>query len=77
MKYLKIVTVGLFIFSLSACSKKIMDDINKDVNDPTSVPAANIFPSAVIETVFGTTGTDLAWYSSVFTEQSAGGDEQL
>lgn len=77
MKYLKIVTAGLFIFSLSACSKKIMDDINKDVNDPTSVPAANIFPSAVIETVFGTTGTDLAWYSSVFTEQSAGVDEQF
>ena len=77
MKYLKIATIGFFIFSLSACSKKVMTDINKDLNDPTVVSAANVFPSAIVETAFGTTGTDLAWYASLFTEQSAGVDEQF
>lgn len=77
MKYIRIITTAVIIFSLSACSKKVMTDINKDVNDPTNVPAANILPSAIVETAFGTTGTDLAWYASVFTEQSAGVDEQF
>lgn len=77
MKYIRIITTGLIIFSLSACSKKVMTDINKDVNDPKNVPPANILPSAIVETAFGTTGTDLAWYASVFTEQSAGVDEQF
>lgn len=77
MKYLKIILTGIIAFSLSSCTKSVMDNINRDVNDPTNVPAANILPSAIVETVFGTTGTDLAWYSSVFTEQSAGVDEQF
>lgn len=79
MKYLKIITAAFIIFSLSACSKNIMDKINADVNDPApaDVPASNILPSAIIATAFGTAGTDLAWYSSVYTEQSAGVDEQL
>lgn len=77
MKYLKYITIITFILSLSACSKKVMDKINKDLNDPTQVPAATELPSAIIETSFGTTGTDLAWYSSLFVEQSAGADEQF
>lgn len=54
-----------------------MDKINKDLNDPTNVPASTELTSAIVETVFGTTGTDLAWYSSLFVEQSAGADEQF
>lgn len=76
MKYLKIIASGIIILSMSACSKKVMDKINKDVNDPTTVPPANILPSAIVVTAFSVTGTDLAWYSSVYTEQSAGVDEQ-
>jgi SusD/RagB-like outer membrane lipoprotein len=77
MKYIKYITIITFILSFSACSKKVMDKINKDLNDPTVVPAATELPSATVETVFGTTGTDLAWYSSMFVEQSAGADEQF
>jgi hypothetical protein len=77
MKYLKYITIITFILSLSACSKKVMDKINKDLNDPTNVPAATELPTAIIQTAFGTTGTDLAWYASLFVEQSAGADEQF
>lgn len=77
MKYIRIITAGVFILCLSACSKSKLTDINRDLNDATEVPPANILPSAIVETAFGTTGTDLAWYSSVFIEQSAGVDEQF
>lgn len=77
MKYIKIITAGVFILCFSSCSKDKLTDINKDLNDPTDVPASTILPSAIIETAFGTTGTDLAWYSSLFIEQSAGVDEQF
>ena len=77
MKYLRFIIVAGIIFSFSACSKEKLTDINTDLNDPTVVPAANILPSAIVETAFGTTGTDLAWYASLFVEQSAGCDEQF
>ncbi|MBN9351518.1 MAG: SusD/RagB family nutrient-binding outer membrane lipoprotein [Chitinophagaceae bacterium] len=77
MKYIKFLSAGVLILFLASCSKKTMDSINRDLNDPTDVPAANILPSAIVSTVFGTAGTDLAWYSSVYTEQSAGVDEQF
>lgn len=79
MKYLRIIAASVFILSFSACSKGVMDRLNVDRNDPApqDVLTVNILPSAIVETVFGTTGTDLAWYSSVYTEQSAGVDEQF
>lgn len=77
MKYSKILISGIIILSLTACSKKIMTDINRDRNDATTVPPANILPSAIITTAFSVTGADLAWYSSLFTEQSTGVDEQF
>ncbi len=77
MKYLRIITAGVVILCFSACSKSKLTEINKDLNDPTNLPASNILPSAIVETAFGTTGTDLAWYSSLFIEQSAGTDEQF
>lgn len=77
MKYLKnIIIAGLF-FSLAGCSKKEMDRINTDLNNAKDVAAANELPSVIVESSFGTTGTDIAWYSSVFIEHSAGGDGQL
>jgi len=77
MKYIRIITAGAFALCFSACSKSTLTKINKDLNDPTSVAPANILPSAIVETSFGTTGTDLAWYSSLFIEQSTGVDEQF
>lgn len=79
MKYLKVLAAAVITLSFSACSKGVMDRLNTDRNDPApqDVSTANILPSAIVETVFGTTGTDLAWYSSLYSEQSAGVDEQF
>lgn len=77
MKYLQYIMIFCGAVAFSGCSKTVMDKINKDRNDPLDVPATTELPSAIIKTSFETTGADLAWYSSLFTEQSAGGDEQF
>ncbi len=71
MKYSKYIIVAGLCFSLAACSKKEMDRINTDLNDAKDVRAANELPAVVVETAFSS-GTDIAWYASVYTEQNAG-----
>ncbi|BAV08737.1 Starch-binding associating with outer membrane [Filimonas lacunae] len=78
MKRLKYTIVAaLLTMAMPACTEKELDNINKNLNDPTNAPAVNELPSVIVESSFGTTGTDLAWYSSLFVEHSAGGDEQF
>lgn len=73
-KYLVLI---LSIVAISSCSDDIMDDINKDLNNSTNVESKFMLPSVIVETAFGTAGSDIAWYSSVYIEQSAGTFGQL
>lgn len=77
MKYIKYYLLGGLLLILASCSEKALDNINKDVNDPTSVLSTNELPSVIVESSYGTTATDMAWYASLFIEQSAGVDEQF
>lgn len=77
MKYLYSIIITGFVFFLSSCSKSEMDRINTNLNDAKDVQAANELPNVIVESAFGTTGTDIAWYSSVFVEHSAGTFGQL
>jgi hypothetical protein len=77
-KIFNILLVSLLVSPLFiSCSEKQMEDVNKDVNNASNVLAANILPTVIDETSFGTTGTDIAWYSSVFMEYNAGTYGQL
>ena len=75
--YLKYISVLLIAGGITGCSKTKMDEINRNLNSPLDVSAANELPSVIVESAVGTTGTDLAWYASVFTEQNAGSYGQL
>jgi Starch-binding associating with outer membrane len=77
MKYLNYILIAGLLFALSSCSKTELDRINTDLNNAKNVQAANELPTVMVESSFGTTGTDIAWYSSVFVEQSAGTYGQL
>lgn len=77
MKSIKSYFCIVLLFLLWGCSEDTMDRINKDLNDATDVPAINELPDVIVESAFGTTGTDMAWYASLFIEQSAGTDEQF
>lgn len=49
-----------------------MDNINKDVNNALTMSAQSEIPDAELKSAFETTGTDIAWYATVYVEQSAG-----
>lgn len=49
-----------------------MDEINKEKNETTEMSADYIITDCGLKTAFETTGTDIAWYSSVYIEHSAG-----
>ena len=72
MKTLKLIILTIFTLSIFSCSEDIMDEINKEKNDTESMPAANILPSIITQSAFESTGTDLAWYATVYCEHSAG-----
>ncbi|MBN1416954.1 MAG: SusD/RagB family nutrient-binding outer membrane lipoprotein [Bacteroidales bacterium] len=75
LKYIAIVT--LIIWVSGSCTEDAMDKVDTNHNDPTEVPINLILPQTIMSTVFGLSGCDLAWYSSVYVEQTTGVHGQL
>lgn len=71
-KILNILLSGLLVFAAWSCSEDTMDDINKNVNDPTDVASRLIITDAMVRSAFSITGSDLAWYASVYIEHNVG-----
>jgi|SRR5690554_6774234 len=71
-KTLNISMIGLLMIVLWSCSKDVMDDINKNVNDPTDVSSKLIITDAMITSGFSITGSDLAFYASIYSEHNVG-----
>ena len=61
-----------WLLLLVSCSESIMEDINKNVNDPTNVASRLIITDAMTSTAFSVTGTDFAFYASVYIEHNTG-----
>ena len=72
MKTIKIFLMAVVLLFVSSCSEDKMDQINQDVNDALSMSAQSELPDAILKSAFETTGTDIAWYATVYVEQSAG-----
>lgn len=62
----------MMVFTAMSCSEDIMDDINKNVNDPTDVGSSLILTDAMVASAFSITGSDLAFYSSIYIEHNTG-----
>lgn len=77
MKKLLYIYLIAGVLLIVSCSKSVMDEVNRDRNDAPNVQAINELPNVEVETAFGTTGTDLAWYASVYIEHNAGTFGQL
>lgn len=71
MKSIKVLLM-IAAVALTACSEDIMDDINKNVNDPTKVASRFILTDVMTSTAFSITGADYAFYSSVYMEYNVG-----
>ncbi|MDD4698614.1 MAG: SusD/RagB family nutrient-binding outer membrane lipoprotein [Fermentimonas sp.] len=65
------ILLGILGISIS-CSEDIMDDINKNVNDPENMSSRLILTDMMTSTAFSVTGSDLAFYASVYIEHNAG-----
>lgn len=71
-KIFSILLSGLFVLGVWSCSEDIMDDINKNVNDPTEVGSNLIITDAMVASAFSVAGSDLAFYASVYIEHNVG-----
>ena len=65
--FIAIISFGILFFA-SSCSEDLMDDINKNVNDPESMSSRLMLTDLMTTTAFSITGSDLAFYSSVYIE---------
>ncbi|MDO4228265.1 MAG: SusD/RagB family nutrient-binding outer membrane lipoprotein [Capnocytophaga sp.] len=54
------------------CSEDLLDDINKDMNNPTEVPAKNILADVIVSTAVRSVGGDLNTYMTTFVEHETG-----
>jgi hypothetical protein len=72
MKTFKILLITIATLLITSCSEDIMDKVNKDVNNALTMSAQSELPDIILKTAFENTGTDIAWYATVYVEQSAG-----
>lgn len=59
-------------FSLWSCSEDIMDEINKDVNNPSDMTSRLIITDAMTSSAFNIAGGDFNFYASIYIEHNAG-----
>lgn len=62
---------------LASCTEDIMDEINKNPNNPTEVPSRLIITDAMNSSVVSVANGDYAIYASVFIEHQVGVFNQL
>jgi hypothetical protein len=72
MRTIKIFLYLAIVSLLFSCSQKKMDYVNQDRNDALDMPSKTIIPDIELKTAFEVAGTDIAWYATVYIEQSAG-----
>lgn len=72
MKTFKLLLITIALLVVTACSENVMDDINKDRNNALTMSAQSELPDVILKSAFETTGTDIAWYATVYIEHSAG-----
>ncbi len=75
MKQLKIVNLFVLAASvvlISSCSKKELDKVNANPNNPSDVQAKFILTDMMTSTAFSVVGGDVSLYSSVYLEHEVG-----
>lgn len=71
------IMLAVVAISISSCSEDLMDDINKNVNDPSNVASNLIISDVMTSSAFSVTGSDLSFYASVYVEHNVGVFNQM
>jgi len=71
-KILNLFLVAILITATWSCSEDIMDDINKNVNNPTEVASKLIITDVMTSSAFTVASGDFAFYTSLYMEHNVG-----
>lgn len=71
-KIFKLLSLLVILSFITGCSKDKLEEINKDKNNPTDVPSKLLISDVITRTAFTITGSDFAFYSSVYVEHNVG-----
>jgi hypothetical protein len=71
-KVFNILITAVLALSLWSCSESIMDEINKDVNNPSDMTSNLIITDAMTTSAFSVAGGDFAFYASIYIEHNVG-----
>ncbi|HOO99586.1 MAG TPA: SusD/RagB family nutrient-binding outer membrane lipoprotein [Bacteroidales bacterium] len=71
IKYI-LLTAILPLTLLWSCSESIMDEINKNINDPSDMVSSLIISDVMTGTAFSVAGGDFNFYASIYMEHNAG-----
>ena len=71
-KSFNILFAAISAFALWSCSESIMDDINKNINDPSDMVSRLIITDAMTASAFSVAGGDFNFFASIYIEHNAG-----
>lgn len=76
-KFLNFLLALILILGSASCDEDTLDEIDTNPNQPEDVPLNLLMPQVTLAVPTGVTGVDLAWYSSVFVQHTAGVHAQM
>jgi len=71
-KVINILFSAILAITLWSCSESIMDEINRNVNDPSDMVSRLIITDAITGSAFSVAGGDFNFYASIYIEHSTG-----
>ena len=71
-KSFNILFAAIPAFALWSCSESIMDEINKNINDPSDMVSRLIITDAMTASAFSVAGGDFNFFASIYIEHNAG-----
>jgi len=72
-----ILSATVLVMTLWSCSESVMDEINRDINDPNDMISGLIITDAMTSSAFNMFGGDFNFYASVYIEHNTGTFGQL
>ncbi len=71
-KFIYLLFTAVQAISLLSCSESVMEEINRDVNNPGDISSRLIISDAMTASAFSVTGGDFAFYASIYVEHNTG-----
>jgi len=71
-KTIKRLAIPVIFLAMVGCSQNALEDLNKNKNNPLDVPTKLLISDVITRTAFTVTGSDFAFYSSVYVEHNVG-----